>query len=54
MEANFVLSQKCTNLLMDDENQLYNKYRENKDRTMVTFLVNTHPFNIASLFIDEN
>ena len=31
MVANFVLYQKGTNLLKDDENQLYNKYRENKD-----------------------
>ena len=54
MEANFVLSQKGTNLLKDDKNELYNKYRESKDKTLVTFLVNTHPFNIASLFIDEN
>ena len=28
MDANFVLSQKGTNLLKDNENQLYNKYRE--------------------------
>ena len=37
MEANFVLSQKGTNLLKDDENQLYNKYRENKDKRLVTY-----------------
>jgi len=53
MEANFVLSQKGTNLLKDDENQLYNKYRENKDKTLVTFLVNAYLFNIASLFADK-
>ena len=33
MEANFVLSQKGTNLLKDDENHLYNKYKENKNKT---------------------
>jgi len=33
MEATFVLSQKGTNLLKDDENQLYYKYRENKNKT---------------------
>ena len=31
MEANFVLSQKGTNLLKDDEKYLYNKYKENKN-----------------------
>ena len=33
MEAHFVLSQKGTNFLKDDENHLYNKYKENRNKT---------------------
>ena len=53
MEANFVLSQKGTNLLKDEENHLYNKYKENKNKTLVTYRcvwkVSHHCMAVATL-----